>query len=58
MVGSATNMKVALSRTARYVHGDIAWCNFCQKGNVVDLETLAPGSPVQMVAELTAIDAL
>ena len=50
MVESATKTKVALSRTQQDMFiGDIAWCNFCKKGNVVflvDFETLAPGSPV------------
>jgi tRNA A-37 threonylcarbamoyl transferase component Bud32 len=58
-----TKMKSALSRihSAGYVHGDIARRNFCKKANVVflvDLETLAPGSPVEMEAELAENDAL
>jgi len=58
-----TLMKSALARIhlAGYVHSDIARCNFCKKGNVVflvDLETLAMGSPVEMEAELAQIDAL
>jgi len=45
---------------AGYVHGDIARRN-CKTANVVflvDLETLALGSPVEMEAKLTDIDAL
>ncbi|KAF8333725.1 hypothetical protein F5887DRAFT_1259819 [Amanita rubescens] len=56
-------MRSALGRihSAGYVHGDIARRNFCQKGRaifLVDLETLAAGSPEQMAAELAQIDAL
>jgi tRNA A-37 threonylcarbamoyl transferase component Bud32 len=56
-------MKSALARihSVGYVHGDIARRNFCKKANVVflvDLETLAVGSPVEMEAELADIDAL
>ena len=52
-------MKSALARihSVGYVHGDIARRNFCKKANVVlvDLETLAVGSPVEMEAELADI---
>ena len=56
-------MRSALARihSEGYIHGDIARRNFCQKGHgifLVDLETLAAGSPVQMAAELAQIDAL
>jgi hypothetical protein len=56
-------MKSALARihSVGYVHGDIARRNFCKKANMVflvDLETLAVGSPVEMEAELADIDAL
>jgi hypothetical protein len=56
-------MKSALARihSAGYVHGDIARRNFCKKAGVVflvDLETLAVGSPVEMEAELADIEAL
>ena len=56
-------MKSALARIhwAGYVHGDIARRNFCKRGNrvfLVDLETLAEGSPVEMAAELAQIDEL
>lgn len=47
--------------SAGYVHGDIARRNFCTKGNgvfLVDLETLAAGSPEEMEAELAEVDAL
>ena len=52
-----TLMKSALAHihSAGYVHGDIARRNFCKKANViflVDLETLAIGSPVEIEAEL------
>ena len=58
-----TRMKSALARihSAGYVHGDIARRNFCEKAGVVflvDLETLAVGSPVEMAAELAQIDEL
>ncbi|KAF8344476.1 hypothetical protein F5887DRAFT_274893 [Amanita rubescens] len=58
-----TRMKSALARihSAGYVHGDIARRNFCKKAGVVflvDLETLAVGSPAQMAAELAQIDEL
>ncbi|KAM6492114.1 hypothetical protein JOM56_011838 [Amanita muscaria] len=58
-----TLMKSALARihSAGYVHGDIARRNFCKKADVVflvDLETLAVGSPVEMEAELAQIDEL
>jgi tRNA A-37 threonylcarbamoyl transferase component Bud32 len=56
-------MKSALSRihSAGYVHGDIARRNFCKRGKrifLVDLETLAGGSTVEMEDELAAVDAL
>jgi hypothetical protein len=56
-------MKSALSRihSAGYVHGDIARRNFCKRGKrifLVDLETLAVGSTVEMEDELAAVDAL
>jgi tRNA A-37 threonylcarbamoyl transferase component Bud32 len=52
-------MKSALARihSAGYIHGDVARRNFCKKAHVVflvDLETLAVGSPVEMEAELEA----
>lgn len=58
-----TKMKAALAciHSAGYVHGDIARRNFCKKADVVflvDLETLAVGSSVEMEAELAEIDAL
>ncbi|KAK2460072.1 hypothetical protein APHAL10511_007906 [Amanita phalloides] len=59
-----TLMRSALARihSAGYVHGDIARRNFCKKASgmvfLVDLETLAEGSPVEMEAELAQIDAL
>jgi tRNA A-37 threonylcarbamoyl transferase component Bud32 len=56
-------MRSALARIhqAGYVHGDIARRNFCKRGNavfLVDLETLAAGSPAQRATELAQIDAL
>jgi len=56
-------MKSALThiQSAGYVHGDIARRNFCKRTNtifLVDLETLAVGSTVEMEAELAAVDAL
>jgi len=56
-------MKSALSRihSAGYVHGNIARRNFCKRGKrifLVDLETLAVGSTVEMEDELAAVDAL
>lgn len=56
-------MKTALARihSAGYVHGDIARRKFCKKGKVVflvDLETLAIGSPAARKAGLAEIDAL
>ena len=58
-----TLMRSALARihAAGYVHGDIARRNFCKRGDMVflvDLETLAVGSPAEMQAELAEIDAL
>ena len=60
---TSKKMKFALARihSAGYVHGDIARRNFCKKANViflVDLETLAAGSLVEMEAELADVDAL
>ena len=54
-------MRSALARihAAGYVHGDIARRNL--RGDMVflvDLETLAVGSPAEMQAELAEIDAL
>jgi tRNA A-37 threonylcarbamoyl transferase component Bud32 len=53
-------MKSALARihSAGYIHGDIARRNFCKRVFLVDLETLAEGSPAEMVAELAQIDEL
>jgi len=52
---------LSLIHRAGYVHGDIARRNFCKKGNnvfLVDLETLAMGTSVDMQAEMAAVDAL
>jgi hypothetical protein len=62
-IKTRTRMKTALARihSAGYVHGDIARRNFCKKGKVVflvDLETLAIGSPAARKTELAEIDAL
>jgi tRNA A-37 threonylcarbamoyl transferase component Bud32 len=56
-------MKSALGciHSAGYVHGDIARHNFCKRGKrifLVDLETLAVGSTIEMQDELAAVDAL
>jgi hypothetical protein len=56
-------MKSALSHihSAGYVHGDIARRNFCKRGKgifLVDLETLAVGSSIEMEDELAIVDTL
>ena len=56
-------MKFTLSHihSAGYIHGNIAQHNFYKRGErifLVDLETLAVGSTVEMEDELVAVDAL